>query len=152
MRTFPASPVLGLVLLALTGAAEAQTTQPTKVPPPAAARAVHVIAGVVTSVDASAGLVAVRESVPTASQMGQKPVCRSVALVVTAETKLFRGMTPTVTADLRPGDYIVSRYAETPLGALALLLRAADVVVRTTPSSTGTPQPGDAPASENGQH
>jgi hypothetical protein len=111
-----------------------------------------VIAGVVTSVDASAGLVTVRESVPTASQMGQKPVRRSVALVVSAQTKLFRGTTPTVTADLRPGDYVVSRYAETPHGALALLVRAAEIVTRTTPSPSGTPQPGDAPASESGQH
>lgn len=109
------------------------------------------IAGVVTSVDASAGLVTLRESVPTASQMGQKPVRRSVALVVTAETKLFRGMTPTVTADLRPGDYVVSRYAETPRGTLALLLRAAEVVVRSVSPPSGTPQPGGVSASENGQ-
>ncbi len=109
------------------------------------------IAGVVTWVDVPTGLVAVRESVPTASQMGQKPVRRSVALVVTAETKLFRGTTPVLTADLRAGDYVVSRYTETPQGALALLLRAADVVVQTTPSPSATPQPSDAPASENGQ-
>lgn len=147
--------VLLLPILSCLGAAaaeEPQTTQPTKVPSPTPARTVHVIAGVVTWVDVSAGLVAVRESVPTASQMGQKPVRRSVALVVTADTKLFRGKTPAMTADLRPGDYVVSRYTETPQGALALLLRAADVVVRTTPSPSGTPQPGGVSASENGQH
>jgi hypothetical protein len=146
------SPVLGLAILAMAAAGEAQTAQPTQVPSPAAARKVHVIAGEVTSVDASSGLVAVRESVPSASQKGQKPVRRSVALVVTIETKLFRGEAPVTAADLKPGDYVVSRYAETPQGALALSLRAADVVARTTPSPSGEPQPSEAPVTENGHH
>lgn len=138
-------------LTSLGGAAagETQKTQPTKVPSPAVARTVHVIAGEITSIDVPASLVAVRESVPTASQKGQKPVKRTVVLVVTAETLLLRGKEPAPISDLKPGDYVVSRYAETPQGALALSLRAADVVARTTP--TGTPAPGEAPVRESGQ-
>ncbi len=145
--------LLVVSLLAVLGAAAAegtQATQATKVPPAAQPRSVHVIAGVITSVEPAADLVAVRESVPTASQMGQKPVRRSVALVVTPQTTLILGKDPAAISDLKAGDFVVARYAETPQGALALTLRAAGAVTA-TPQPSATPQPAEASAKEGGR-
>jgi hypothetical protein len=111
-------------------------------------RTVHVIAGVVTAIEPPSGLVTVRESVPSASQMGQKPVRRTVALVVTPKTKIILGKAPAVIADLKAGDFVVSRYAETPQGAIALTLRAADAVARSEPSPTATPPPVESSAKD----
>jgi hypothetical protein len=140
-----------LAVLGSASALGAQTTQATKVPPAAAPRSVHVIAGVITSVEPAADLVAVRESVPSASQMGQKPVRRSVALVVTPETKLILGKEPAAISDLKAGDFVVARYAETPQGALALTLRAAGAVVSAAPTPSATPQAGEVSAKDGGR-
>ena len=95
---------------------------------------------------------AVRESVASASQKGQKPVRRILTLVLTPDTKILRGRTPVSPEELRVKDYVVVRYAETPQGAVALSLRAADVVARTAPSSPGAPQLPETAAGEPGQH
>ncbi len=142
--------IASLTVLGPAAAGGAQTTQPTKVPEAEAHRSVHVIAGVITSVEPAADLVAVRESVPSASQMGQKPVRRSVALVVTPETKLILGKQPAAISDLKAGDFVVARYAETPQGALALTLRAAGAVTP-APQPSATPQPAEASAKETGR-
>lgn len=145
--------VLLVTLLGSLGAAvgEAQTTPKAKVAPSEAPRTVHVIAGVVTSVEPSAGLVAVRESVPSAPEKGRKPVRRSVSLVVNAETMVILGKAPAALSELKVGDYVVARYAETPQGALALTLRAADAIVQAAPPASASSQPAEAPGKE-GDH
>jgi hypothetical protein len=59
-----------------------------------------------------------------------------VTLELTPETKIFRGRTPIAATDLKPNDYVVARYSETPSGARALSLRVADVVARAAPQAT----------------
>ncbi len=80
-------------------------------------------------------LVTIRESVSSPSQKGHG-ARRSVTLELTPETKLFRGRTPIAATDLRPNDYVVARYSETPSGARALSLRVADVVAHAAPTTT----------------
>jgi len=125
-------------------------TQPTPVPSPSSASVSRTIAGEIVSMDARSGSVLVRETVASATQKGQKPFRRAVTLVIGSGTKLSRGKAPVHVSDLKVGDYVVARYAETPTGMTAFSIRAAEVVVRTTPaaapppSETADPRGGDS--------
>jgi len=102
--------------------------------------------GEIVSVDAEKNLVTVRESVSSPNQKGQT-ARRTVTLGLTPQTKLLRGKTSTSAAELKPNDFVVARYAETPTGVIALSLRAADVVARTAPAipaGTTSHEPRDA--------
>lgn len=108
--------------------------------------------GEVTYVDTALRIVAVRESVASATQKGQKPFRRTLTLVLTPDTKLYRGKTPVFPEELCVKDYVVARYVESPQGAVALSLRAADAVARTTPSAAGAPQPPEMAGAQPGQN
>ena len=127
-----------------------QVAQPAAVAAPAPAGPTHSIAGEVTYVDTALRIVAVRETVSSASQKGQKPVRRTVTMVLTPGTKLVRGKTPVDPAELRVHDYVVARFTETPLGPVATSLRVADVVARSAPSPRATPAV-DTTVEETGQ-
>jgi len=150
LRFLPA--LVAAVILAAGGARDVQVTPKPAVASPVPPLSTHSVAGEVTYVDPALRILAVRESVASASQKGQRPVRRIVKLVLTPETKLLRGRTPVLPEELRVKDYVVVRYADTPHGAVALSLRAADVVARTAPSAAGTPQPPEIAAAEPGQN
>jgi len=149
LRFLPA--LLAAALLAAVGARDVQTTPEPVVASPATPHPTRSIAGEVTYVDPALRIMAVRETVASASQKGQKPVRRILPLVLTPDTKLFRGRTPVSPEDLRVRDYVVVRYTETPQAFVALSLRAADVVARTAPASPGTPQLPETVAGDPGQ-
>jgi len=150
LRFLPA--LVAAAILASGGARDVQTTPAAKVASPAPLHATRIVAGEVTYVDTALRLVAVRETVASATQKGQKPFRRTLTLVLTPDTKTFRGRTPVPAEELQVKDYVVVRYAETPQGAVALLLRAADVVARTTPSPAALPPPAETAGPEAGQH
>ena len=129
-----------------------QVSQPARVAASVPAGPTRSIAGEITYVDTALRIVAVRETVASASQKGQKQVRRTLTLVLTPETKLVRGKTPSDSSGLKVRDYVVAHYSETPFGPLAVTLRVADVVVRSAPSPAGTPSASDASSEETGQH
>jgi hypothetical protein len=127
-----------------------QVAQPAPVVAPSPAGPTRSIAGEVTYVDTALRIVAVRETVSSASQKGQKPVRRTMTMVLTPETKLVRGKTPGDPAELRVHDYVVAHFTETPQGPIAISLRVADVVARSGPPPPATPT-ADTTAEETGQ-
>ena len=150
LRFLPA--LVAAVLLAAGGARDVQITPKAMVASPVPPHPTRIIVGEVTYVDTALRIVAVRESVASATQKGQKPFRRTLTLVLTPDTKILRGKTPVSPEELCVKDFVVVRYAETPQGAVALSLRAADVVARTVPPSPGAPQLPEMAAGEPGQH
>ena len=149
LRFIPA--LIAAIALAAGAPKSEQVAQPATVTAPAPVGPTHSIAGEVTYVDTALRIVAVRETVSSASQKGQKPVRRTVTMVLTPGTKLLRGKTPGDPSDLRVHDYVVARFAETPQGPVATSLRVADVVARSAPSPPASPA-ADTATEENGQH
>jgi hypothetical protein len=146
VRALRVCPLFVVAAFGVAAAASAQTAQPAKVPSPVAARSTRTIVGEIVSVDAEKNLVTVRESVSSPNQKGQT-ARRTVTLGLTPQTKLLRGKTSTSAAELKPNDFVVARYAETPAGVIALSLRVADVVARTAPATPAGPtshEPRDA--------
>ncbi|MFI5180608.1 MAG: hypothetical protein ACHQPI_04390 [Thermoanaerobaculia bacterium] len=147
LRFLPA--LLAAIALAAGAPKSDQVTPPSKVATPALEGPTRSIVGEVTYVDVALRIVAVRETVSSASQKGQKPVRRTLTMVLTPDTKLVRGKTPSDPAELRVRDYVVAHYRETPYGPLAVTLRVADVVARSVPSPITTDQ--DASSEDTGQ-
>ncbi|HQR45717.1 MAG TPA: hypothetical protein PLB02_04605 [Thermoanaerobaculia bacterium] len=150
LRFLPA--LVAAVVLASAGGKDVQTTPRTAVAASAAPQTTRFVAGEITYVDPALRIVAVRETVASAPQKGQKPARRTVTLALTPDTKLLRGKAPVSADELRVKDYVVVRYAETPQAAVALTLRAADVVVRSAPAPAASPSATEAAAGEFGQH
>lgn len=148
LRFVPA--LIAAIALAAGAQKSEQVAQPVPVVASTPIGPTHSIAGEVTYVDTALRIVAVRETVSSATQKGQKPVRRTMTMVLTPETKLVRGKTPGDPAELRVHDYVVVRFTETPLGPIATSLRVADVVARSAPSPPTTPAD-DATAEETGQ-
>jgi len=144
VRFLPA--LIAAAALAASTPKEGQMTQPSTVapvPPSATARA---IVGQIVSVEKDGSAVQIRESVSSASQKGQLPVRRTVTLQINAATTIVRGKSPVAASDLKPMDHVVARYVETPTGAIAQSIRAADVVARTPSSSQTGPPSAETPA------
>jgi hypothetical protein len=150
LRFLPA--LVAAAVLASGGARDVQTAPAAKVASPAPLHPTRIILGEITYVETALRIVAVRETVASATQKGQKPIRRTLTLVLTPDTKILRGKIPVSPEELCVKDYVVVRYAETPQGAVALSLRAADVVARTTPSPAAAPPPAETAAPEAGQH
>ncbi len=148
LRFVPA--LIAAIALAAGAPKSDQVAQPESLVARAPAGPTHSIGGEVTYVDTALRIVAVRESVASATQMGQKPVRRTVVMILTPATKLVRGKTPGDATELRVRDYVVARYVETPQGPVATSLRVADVVARSAPSPPTTPA-ADTSAEETGQ-
>lgn len=148
LRFLPA--LVAAIVLAAGSPKSDQVAQPAPVVRPASVGPTHSIAGEVTYVDTALRIVAVQETVASASQMGQKPVRRTIAMILTPGTKLVRGKTPADPSELRLHDYVVVRYTDTPQGPIANSLRVADVVARSAPSPPATTT-GDPSANETGQ-
>ncbi len=143
--------MIAAIALAAAAPKGGQVSQPDPVAIPAPTGPMRSIAGEVTYVDTALRIVAVRETVVSASQKGQTPVRRTLTLVLTPNTKLVRGKTPSDPSGLRVRDYVVAHYSETPYGPIAVTLRAADVVARSAPPSSGSPAAADAPSEDTGQ-
>ncbi len=95
------------------------------------------IVGLVVSVDLAARTVSIRESVTSTHQKGQAEK-RPVTVAVDARTDILRGKRRIELADLKPFDLVVARYLVTPLGAQALSVRAADIVVPDSTAATAS--------------
>ncbi len=148
VRFLPA--LIAAIVLAAGSQKSDQVAQPAPVVRPVPVGRTHSIAGEVTYVDTALRIVAVRETVASASQMGQKPVRRTVAMILAPGTKLVRGKTPGEPSELHLHDYVVVRYADSPQGPIATSLRVADVVARSTPSPQAATS-ADTSANETGQ-
>lgn len=148
LRFVPA--LIAAIALATGAPKSGQVAQPAPVVAPAPAGSARSIVGEVTYVDTALRIVAVRETVSSATQKGQKSTRRTVTMVLTPQTKLVRGKTPGDPAELRVHDYVVARFTETPQGPVATSLRVADVVARSAPSPPAPPV-ADATAEETGQ-
>lgn len=127
-----------------------QVAQPTQVAAPSAAGPTRSVVGEVTYVDTALRIVAVRETVSSATEKGQKAGRRTMTMVLTSQTKLLRGKRPGDPAELRVHDYVVATFSETPQGPIAISLRVADVVARSGPSPSATPATDPTPE-ESGQ-
>lgn len=149
LRFLPA--LIAAVALAAGAPKGDQVSQPEAVVTTASTGQTRSIVGEVTYVDTALRIVAVRETVASASQKGQKQARRTLTLVLTRDTKLVRGKTPSDPAELRVHDFVVARYTETPNGRLAVTLRAADVVALSAAPPSSPPAGADASPEETGQ-
>ena len=132
---------------------EGQTTQPSTVAPVPPSSTARAIVGQIVSVEKDGSAVQIRESVSSASQKGQPPARRTVTLQIGAATVIVRGKSPVAASDLKPKDHVVARYVETPSGAIAQSIRAADVAVRPpTSSQAGEPSAETPAASTPAEH
>jgi hypothetical protein len=148
LRFVPA--LIAAIALAAGAPKSEQVVQPATVAASAPAGPTRSIVGEVMYVDTALRIVAVRETVASASQKGQKPARRTMTMVLTPQTKLVRGKTPGAPADLRVHDYVVAHFTETPQGPVVTSLRVADVVARSAPSPPATPV-AEATTEETGQ-
>jgi hypothetical protein len=134
VRFLPA--LVAAAVVAVTGSKDGQTTQPATVAPSVAEASARAIVGEVVSVEGAGTAVSIRESVSSPSQKGQPAKRRNVTLQIVPTTKIFRGKDLSTAETLKPKDYVVARYLETPSGAVAQSIRAADVTPRATPTPT----------------
>jgi hypothetical protein len=145
VRFLPA--LLVAAVVAAAGSKDGQPTQSSSVAPPTPAGSARAIVGEIVSVEGGGTAISVRESVSSASQKGQPAGRRNVTLQIVPSTKIFRGKEPAAAETLKPKDYVVVRYLETPSGAVAQSIRAADVTPRETPTpASQAAAPGHAPA------
>jgi hypothetical protein len=144
VRFLPA--LLAAAVVAAAGSKDGQTPQPATVAPSAPAASARAIVGEIVSVEGVGTAVSIRESVSSASQKGQPIVRRNVTLQIVPSTRIFRGKDLSTAETLKPKDYVVARYLETPSGAVAQSIRAADVTPRATPTpASDTAAPGQSP-------
>jgi hypothetical protein len=142
VRFLPA--LVAAAVVATAGSKGGQTTQPEPLDRSSSAASARAIVGEIVSVEAGGTAISIRESVSSASQKGQPSVRRNVTVQIVPTTRIFRGKELSSAEALKPKDYVVARYLETPAGAVAQSIRAAD----TTPHATPTPASrASAPAS-----
>jgi hypothetical protein len=132
VRFLPA--LVAAAVVAVAGSKEGQVSQPATVDPSYPAASARAIVGEIVAVEAGGTAVSIRESVSSASQKGQPAVRRSVTLQIVPTTRIFRGKEPSTAETLKPRDYVVARYLETPAGAVAQSIRAADTARHVTPT------------------
>ncbi len=145
VRFLPA--LVAAVVVAATGSKDGQLTQPEAVTLSTPAASARAIVGEIVSVEAGGTAVSIRESVSSASQKGQPAVRRNVTVQIVPTTRIFRGKELSTAETLRPKEYVVARYLETPAGAVAQSIRIADATPRATPTpASEAPAPANAPS------
>jgi len=140
VRFLPA--LVAAAVVAAAGSKDGQMTQPATVALSSPAASARAIVGEIVSVEGGGTAVSIRESVSSASQKGQPPVRRNVTVQIVPTTRIFRGKDLSTAESLKPKDYVVARYLETPSGAVAQSIRIADSTPRATPTpASDTPVP-----------
>jgi hypothetical protein len=140
VRFLPA--LVAAAVVAAAGSKDAQMTQPATVALSSPAASARAIVGEIVSVEGGGTAVSIRESVSSASQKGQPSVRRNVTVQIVPTTRIFRGKELSTAESLKPKDYVVARYLETPSGAVAQSIRIADATPRPTPTpASETPVP-----------